>query len=117
MNRRNDETFRIKPRAPKSGRARESLFLDRVLTEVRRSSSAVGRPTYRKGRRGRPHFHRGGLAAAFAGARLDSRSRRVIIKTRLVLLGAGGTRALATHLRYLAREGVGRDGVAGQAYD
>jgi len=117
MNRRDDESFRIKARAPKSGRGRESLFIDRVLTQVRRSGGGVGRPTQRKGRRGRPQFHRGGLAAAFAGARLDARSRRVIIKTRLVYLKTGGSRALATHLRYLAREGVGRDGVPGQAYD
>src|SRR3546814_18264335 len=35
---------------------------------------------------------------------------------RLVYLKQAGTRSTITHLRYIEREGVGRDGEPGQAY-
>jgi type IV secretory pathway VirD2 relaxase len=116
MNKRDENTFRVKPRAPRSDRGRDARFLDQVLTEVRYGRGVVGKPTRRTGRRGRATLHRGRVAAAFAGDGLNARSRRVIVKTRLVLLRTG-SRAVATHLRYLGREGVGRDGLRGHAYD
>src|SRR6266567_1037889 len=117
MSQHDENTFRVKPRAPKSGRGRESQFLGRVLSEVRGSRGVSGKPKGRTGRRGRATLHRGQVAAHFAGTRLDARSRRAIVKTRLVLLRSGSTRAVATHLRYLAREGIGRDGLPAEAYD
>ena len=44
------------------------------------------------------------------------RARRVVIKTRLVVFKQAGPRSAATHLRYIVRDGVGRDGEPGQAY-
>ena len=44
------------------------------------------------------------------------RARRVVIKTRLVVFKQAGPRSAATHLRYIVRDGVGRDGQPGQAY-
>ena len=44
------------------------------------------------------------------------RARRVVVKTRLVVFKQAGSRSAATHLRYIVREGVGRDGQPGQAY-
>ena len=41
---------------------------------------------------------------------------RVVIKTRLVILRKAGARSTATHLRYIERDGVGRDGEPGKAY-
>jgi type IV secretory pathway VirD2 relaxase len=45
------------------------------------------------------------------------RSRRVIVKARLVRVRGGSSRALAKHLQYLEREGVSPAGDPGQAYD
>jgi Type IV secretory pathway, VirD2 components (relaxase) len=47
---------------------------------------------------------------------LPPNARRVTIKTRLVNLKRAGSRSTVTHLRYIEREGVGREGQPGQAY-
>ena len=60
---------------------------------------------------------RGQVAARFAGDRLKPQSRRVVIKTRLVVLASTSPRAVQTHLRYIARDGVTPGGAPGVAYD
>jgi type IV secretory pathway VirD2 relaxase len=60
---------------------------------------------------------RGQVAAKFAGDRLKPQSRRVVIKTRLVILGSTSPGAVQTHLRYIARDGITPDGAPGVAYD
>ena len=44
------------------------------------------------------------------------RSRRVIVKARVIKLRGGASRAADAHLRYLQRDGVTRDGEPGQVY-
>jgi type IV secretory pathway VirD2 relaxase len=44
------------------------------------------------------------------------RARRVVVKTRLVRLGAKGLPAARAHLRYLQRDGVTREGEPGALY-
>ncbi len=44
------------------------------------------------------------------------RHRRAIVKTRLVRLGAKGLPAARAHLRYIQRDGVTREGAAGELY-
>ncbi|MFO1096898.1 MAG: DUF3363 domain-containing protein [Xanthobacteraceae bacterium] len=44
------------------------------------------------------------------------RSRRVVVKARVVKLRGGTSRAVDAHLRYLQRDGVTQDGEAGQVY-
>jgi type IV secretory pathway VirD2 relaxase len=61
---------------------------------------------------------RGGSAArmmrdCYAGLR----QRRVAIKTRIVKLAKTGRGGIAGHLRYLQRDGVSREGMAGRLYD
>jgi type IV secretory pathway VirD2 relaxase len=56
------------------------------------------------------------VAARFAGRALSRNARRVTIKARLVNLRKVGKRSTTTHLRYIEREGVGRDGEPGKAY-
>jgi len=60
---------------------------------------------------------RGAVAAAFAADGLGPRSRRVIVKARLVRVRGGSSRALTKHLQYLEREGVTPAGDPGRAYD
>ncbi|WP_161953580.1 relaxase/mobilization nuclease domain-containing protein, partial [Escherichia coli] len=55
-------------------------------------------------------------AARFADAKLTPMSRRVTIKTLLVNHQRASPQSLAKHLRYIERDGVGRDGEPGQAY-
>lgn len=50
------------------------------------------------------------------GGRLGANARRVVIKSRFVVLRKAGARAVATHLRYIERDGTTRDGQRGQAY-
>ncbi|MBV8977347.1 MAG: relaxase/mobilization nuclease and DUF3363 domain-containing protein [Alphaproteobacteria bacterium] len=45
------------------------------------------------------------------------RARRVIVKSRVIRLKGTGLKAAAQHLRYIQRDGVTREGQAGQLYD
>lgn len=45
------------------------------------------------------------------------RSRRVVIKARIVKIGARGLKGAALHLRYIQRDGVTREGAPGELYD
>lgn len=44
------------------------------------------------------------------------RARRVVVKTRLVRIGARGISAARAHLRYIERDGVTREGSPGELY-
>ena len=126
MTDRRDDDFRIRPGAPKN---RDQSFVSKVLKQAGKASSgksAVRRPGTATGtgtgtgrgtgqrpgsRLGRCH-----TAARFAGAKLTPMSRRVTIKTLLVNQRQASPQSLAKHLRYIERDGVGRDGEPGQAY-
>jgi type IV secretory pathway VirD2 relaxase len=115
MSTSDDDPFRIRPGAPKS---RPPKFVSQVLKEVSKAGSRSFAKSTRK-TSGRPgaRLGRGHSAARFTGQRLQPGSRRVTIKTRLVNLKQAGVRSTSTHLRYIEREGVGRMGEPGQAYD
>lgn len=111
----NDEDrFRIKPAAPKSrGGPRSQRFVSQVLKQVSKTgaksaSKSLGRPANT--------FGRGRVAAAIAGQRLGPNARRVVIKSRFVVLRRASPNSAAVHLRYIERDGVTRDGQKGQAY-
>src|SRR3546814_12194146 len=70
----------------------------------------------RAGQRPGSRLGRGHTAARFAGAKLTPMSRRVTIKTLLVNQRNASPQSLAKHLRYIERDGEGRDGEPGQAY-
>ena len=110
MSSRDDDRFRVRPGAPKS---RQPKFVSQVLKEV---SKAGGKSVRRSGARPGARLGRGHVAARFTGRTAQPGSRRVAIKTRLVNLKQAGSRSTATHLRYIEREGVGRDGEPGQAF-
>lgn len=90
--------------------------------------SQVVRATRRAGLRGR------GRGGQFDGSRIGRgaararvltsgdphagfRARRVVVKTRLVMLAGKGLAAAKAHLRYIERDGVTREGAPGKAYD
>lgn len=108
------DRFRVKPSAPKSrGGPRAQRFISQVLKEVskagaKRSGKNVGRPANT--------FGRGRIGASLAGQRLGANARRVIIKSRFVVLRRASPNSVSVHLRYIERDGVTRDGQKGQAY-
>jgi type IV secretory pathway VirD2 relaxase len=110
VSRGEDDDFRARPGPPKN---RQQRFVSQVLREV---GKAGGRPTRRLTARPGSRLGRGHVAARFAGRALSRNARRVTIKARLVNLRQVGKRSTTTHLRYVEREGVGRDGEPGKAY-
>ncbi|CAD5109903.1 relaxase/mobilization nuclease and DUF3363 domain-containing protein [Zestomonas carbonaria] len=103
------DRFRIRPGAPKD---RPQSFVNRVLKQASKAGAKVGKAGHRPGAR----LGRGHVAARFAGRSLGANARRVTIKTRLVNLAKAGPRSTTTHLRYIEREGVDRQGGRGRAY-
>ncbi len=109
---------------PKLGkiRARGGKRGERYLQQVlHAASSASGRAISAFGRRSRfdgSRIGRGaGVGRTLADRHVAFRARRVVIKTRLVKIGARGLKAARLHLRYVQRDGVTREGLPGELYD
>ncbi|MBH9642781.1 relaxase/mobilization nuclease and DUF3363 domain-containing protein [Burkholderia vietnamiensis] len=126
MSDRRDDDFRVRPSAPKNrGKGQGQSFVSKVLKQAgkasggkssMRHSAASGGQGQRAGQRPGSRLGRGHTAARFAGAKLTPMSRRVTIKTLLVNQRDASPQSLAKHLRYIERDGVGRDGEPGRAY-
>jgi type IV secretory pathway VirD2 relaxase len=111
---RDDDSFRVKPAPPKSRAGpRSQRFVSQVLGQVSKAgakaSTAARAPSSAA-------FGRGRVAAGLAGQALRATARRVVIKSRYVVLKKAGASAVSAHLRYIERDGVTRDGERGQAY-
>ena len=104
-----EDEFRIRPgriRSTSAQRARP--FIAQALAAAQRAGGSVSR----KGAIGPGHrsrFGRGQRASVQANRFITARSRGAVIKARVVR-HAGRGAPLATHLGYLRREGVTRDG-------
>ena len=104
-----EDDFRIRPgriRSTSAQRARP--FIAQALAAIQRAGGSVSR----KGTIGPNHrsrFGRGQRASVQANRFITSRSRGAVVKARVVRHG-GRSAPLATHLSYLGREGVTRDG-------
>lgn len=111
---RDDDRFRIKPGMPRSQSGPQSRrFVSQVLKQVSRS----GAPTpSTHGRLPASTFGRGRVAAGMARRTLGAAARRVVIKSRFVVLKKAGANSVSTHLRYIERDGVTCDGTRGQGY-
>ncbi|MFU4219463.1 DUF3363 domain-containing protein [Pseudomonas aeruginosa] len=125
MTDRHDDDFRVRPSAPKNrGKGQGQSFVSKVLKQAGKASggkstmrhSAAGGSGRRAGQRPGSRLGRGHTAARFAGAKLTPMSRRVTIKTLLVNQRNASPQSLAKHLRYIERDGAGRDGEPGRAY-
>jgi type IV secretory pathway VirD2 relaxase len=106
-----DDHFKPIVRPPRSTRAGNQCFVHRVLREAGGSLGPRPKQAARGARLGRGH-----VAAPIAGRELTSTARRVVVKTQLVRLDAGGKRSAARHLQYIERDGAGRDGEAARAF-
>jgi len=108
---RDDDRFQPRPGAPK---ARSGPRSQRFISQVLKASSKSGATG--SGSRPASTFGRGRVAAMRAGQGLAPNARRAIIKARYVVLKSAGAKAVATHLRYIERDGTTREGQRGQAY-
>lgn len=103
---------RIRDRGRGSAR-RAKPFIARALA----AAEKAGGLHRRSGRRARSTAFGRGRAASIAAARLmTDRTRHVAVKARVVRHKAKGA-PLRTHLTYLRREGVTKDGAAGRMFD
>lgn len=109
MSSNDDDRFRVRPGAPKQ---RGDAFINQVLRQTSKAGAKVAKGGNRPGAR----LGRGHVATRFADRARAPNTRRVTIKTRLVNLAKAGARSTSTHLRYVEREGVGREGEPGKAY-
>ncbi len=120
MSSRDDDRFRVRPGTPKSPRKGQpgggQRFVSRVLREANKAGAKPSVSGGRLGARSAAKLGRGHVAAQTAGRRLGPGARRVVIKARYVVLKQAGARSVETHLRYIEREGVDRDGGKGHAY-
>ena len=116
MSSRDDDRFRVRPGPPKTKQSGGGQrFVSRVLREASKAGVKPSQ-TARAGGRSAAKLGRGHVAAQNAGRRLGPGARRVVIKARYVVLKQAGARSVETHLRYIEREGVDRDGGRGHAY-
>jgi type IV secretory pathway VirD2 relaxase len=113
MSRSDDDRFRVSPGAPKQ---RDDAFINKVLRQSNKAGAKLGKATGKVVQRPGSRLGRGHVAARFAGASLTPNARRVTIKARLVNLAKAGPRSTVSHLRYIEREGVDRQGGPGHAY-
>lgn len=107
------ERFRVRPGAPNQ---RDDAFINKVLRQTNKAGAKLGKTVGKVGHRPGSRLGRGHVATRFAGASFTPNARRVTIKARLVNLAKAGPRSAVTHLRYIEREGVDRQGGPGHAY-
>ena len=95
---------------------RSLKYLARVVVAARLATARTGVPNRRfDGSR----IGRGASLGRLLSSRdrlASFRGRRVIVKTRLVRLGAKGIGTARAHLRYIQRDGVTREGHPGELY-
>ena len=104
-----DTEFRIRPgRVRSSSAQRARPFIAQALAAAKKAGAGVSR-SGRIVAGNRSRFGRGQRASIQANRFITARSRGAVIKARVVRQSARSA-PLATHLNYLRREGVTRDG-------
>lgn len=109
---RPDDELRFRPQ-PGKPQQRGQPFVNQVLRQA--NKAGTGKPR-KAGHQPGARLGRGHVAARFSAQQLPSNARRVTIKTRLVNLRQAGRRSTLSHMRYIERDGVSREGDPGQTY-
>ena len=104
-----DHEFRVRPGRIRSNRAQSARpFIAQALAAAKKAGGGVSRPG-RVVAANRSRFGRGQRASIQANRLITARTRGAVIKARVVR-HSGRTAPLGTHLDYLRRDGVTRDG-------
>ncbi|TPD59314.1 DUF3363 domain-containing protein [Emcibacter nanhaiensis] len=116
-----DREFLPRPGPP---RDRGRSFREKIRGKVRSLSHGLDWPQGQKkksgfqgDRIGRGHWASKMMTYRNRASGTQPYARRVIIKSRIVRLSGKGFSRASTHLSYIQREGVGRDGLEAGAYD
>jgi type IV secretory pathway VirD2 relaxase len=104
---------RVRDRGRGSGR-RAKPFIAQALVAAEKAGGIHRRSSGRSARSGA--FGRGRAASVAASRFMSDQTRHVTVKARVVRHRARGA-PLRTHLAYLRRDGVTRDGAAGRMFD
>jgi hypothetical protein len=115
-----DDEFEPKLGKTRSRSLRQGTFLGYVQRTIGRTSGLYQRRSDRTSRFDGSRIGRGaGTSRVLASRDRYSalRGRRVVVKTRLIRLAGSGLNGAKAHLRYLQRDGVTRQGQAGDLYD
>ena len=116
MARSDEDRFRPRPGKVRGhGDAGAKRFTSQVLRAAQKTGGGSGRPLTRSPGRG-AEKGRGHVAARLLSGRLGPRSRRVVVKARLVVHAQAAPGSTGAHLRYIQRDSVNREGERGQAY-
>lgn len=109
-----ERDFRVRPGRIRSSRPKKvRSFVGRVLAATEKAGGSFGQRSGHSTGRG---FGRGGSAAMAARNRLLGRHRGAVVKARIVR-HQFKPNALRTHVAYLKRDGVTRDGNEGLMFD
>jgi len=110
-----DDEFTVRPGRIRQGRsARTKPFIAQALKAANRAGGVKRSGRAQSG--SNSSFGRGGAASLRAGIGLGPHARRVAVKARVVRHGRRSA-PLSTHLAYLRRDGVTRDGDPGRMFD
>jgi type IV secretory pathway VirD2 relaxase len=116
LSERSDDRFRPKLGPPRAKSSKQPRFIALVLKAASQAGAVEARNVRSGPARSGPRYGRGRVAARMAGQHFGVRSRRVTVKVRHVKLQRVSPRSAVSHLRYLEREGVSRQGEPGRAY-
>ncbi len=116
MTHRDDDELKLKMGRPRTRGTQHVRFASRVLkaVSIHRAEGRSRLPAM--ARRKGPTRGRGDLAMKLTVRTPGLRSRRVVIKTRLVILNRVSRHSTLRHLKYIEREGVTKDGEITCAY-
>jgi type IV secretory pathway VirD2 relaxase len=106
-----DDDLHIRLGRIRSRGSRSRPFIAQALAAAEKAGG-LAHPS----RRARAGSFGRGRAASVSASRLTDRSRRVVVKARVVRHRANRA-PLSAHLTYLRREGVTKDGAAGRMFD
>jgi type IV secretory pathway VirD2 relaxase len=117
---KHDDEFKPRLGKIRSRSVQQDTFLRQIQKAVGRTSGRNWRAWGIKSRFDGSRIGRGSGTGRFlaSGDRYNAlRSRRVVVKARLIRLAGSSLNGAKAHLRYLQRDGVTRAGAAGDLYD
>ena len=116
----NDDDFEPHPGKIGGSGRKTRRYLSRVLQAANMARGGAALSGGRRNRFTGARIGRGSGVAHMLASRdrfAHLRSRRIIIKSRIVRLTGKGAAGARAHLRYLQRDGTTREGTPGQLYD
>jgi type IV secretory pathway VirD2 relaxase len=117
---KHDDEFTPKLGKIRSRPVQQNTFLRQIQKAVGRTRGRNRRAWGIKSRFDGSRIGRGSATGRFlaSGGRYNAlRSRRVVVKARLIRLAGSSLNGAKAHLRYLQRDGVTREGTPGDLYD